>query len=137
MYCLKYLYASQITRFFSLLADYLVLCMCCAYRLPPSFTFVWSKPVGFLRREESVILKTVCFRVCSQKEIWTRPHQFWLPLLTQTSLTFSQQILHPQTTPHAFKPHAGARKTPTQFLAAKHQASGLQHNSHVTVNAQN
>lgn len=38
-------------------------------------------------------------------------------LFTWSSLAFSQQILHPQTTPHAFKPHARACKTPTQFLA--------------------
>ena len=93
--------------------------MCHAYRLAPSLAFFWSKPVGSLKKKGSVILKTVCFRVCSQKEAWTRPHQFWLPLLMQTSLTFSQQILHPQTTPHAFKPHARACKTPTQFLAIK------------------
>jgi len=34
-----------------------------------------------------------------KKEVRTRPHQFWLPLFMQTSLTFSQQIWHPQITP--------------------------------------
>lgn len=108
IYRLKHLYTGQITQFSNLLVDDLyVLCIHV------------SSSLSFLFLEKRVILKTVCFRVSSQKEVWTRPHQLCLPLLMQTSLIFSQQILHPQTTPHAFKPHARACRTPTQFLAKK------------------
>lgn len=31
------------------------------------------------QNKNCVILKTICFRVCSQKKIWTRPHQLWVP----------------------------------------------------------
>lgn len=122
IYCLDYVFTGQIARFSNSVVD-VVLCSCTTHTgyvlpqlAPGAKQLVLSENNN---KNHCVVLKTICFRVCSQKEVWTRPHQFCLPLLTQSSLTFSQQILHPQTTPHAFKPHDRACKTPTQFLAIK------------------
>lgn len=49
------------------------------YRLPPSPDCFWNKAVLSLRKKPLSFSRQFCFRVCSQKEIWTRPHQLWLP----------------------------------------------------------
>lgn len=112
MYCLDYVYTGQITR----LPNSPVL-MYFAYRLPPSPACFWNKAVVSLR------IKTVSFSRqfasgSAPKRKYGQDHtSFGSLLFTWSSLAFSQQILHPQTTSHALKPHARACKTPTQFLA--------------------